>query len=128
MENYFSQLLHEFSNWGISTFFSILLSIIIIAISLPFTYIGYSIRKATEFRIKKYQGYLVKKLTIHAFVSSAILLLLETILYLVLGETFFYSITFILIILIIVGLLGFKLTFDIEEMIDGWIEGLFSKD
>ena len=126
--NFFSNLFHDFSNWGIGQILSIVLTLIIIVISMPFTYIGYSIRRVVEFRIKKYEGFAIKKYTIHAIISTLMLLAIEVVLFFVLSTSKFYSISFILSCMVILGLMGVKLTFSLEEMIDGWIDDIFSKD
>lgn len=118
----FSEIWHGFTNWGVGQLLSIIISLLIIVFSLPFTYVGYCINRAIWFRIKKYQGYLVKKYIIHAFISTILLLIIELILYFVLSISMFYSISFIISCIVFLGLMGVKLTFSFEKMIEGMFE------
>lgn len=126
--NIFSNLWEQFSNWGVGQFFSIIVSLLIIGFSLPFTYVGYSARQAIIFSIKKYDGYGVRKMRRHAIFSSALLIVLETILYFTLDISKFFGLSFLLSMVTILGLLGVKLTFDVESMIDSWIVDVFNKE
>lgn len=126
--NIFSNLWERFSNWGVGQVYSIIISLLIIGASLPFTYVGYSVRKAITYSIKKYEGYGVRKIRIHAIVSSGLLIVLETILYLTLDISKFYGVSLLLGMMIFLGLLGIKLTFDLEGLIDSWFEDAFKKE
>jgi hypothetical protein len=126
--NIFSEYFNKFTDWGISQVLAIILSIIIIGLSLPFTYVGYSIRKAIGLRIKRFKGFAVKKYTVHAIISTVFLLILEVVLFFTLNVEIFNSISFILSLMVLLGLMGVKLTFSLEEMIDGWVDDMFSKD
>jgi hypothetical protein len=125
--NIFDKFIHNLTNWGISQLFSIIFTFIIIGISLPFTYVGYSIRRVIEYKIKRFQGFAIRKYTTHAVVCVIFLLSLEIILYFTLNQSKFFSISFIFSLMVIIGLMGVKLTFSLEEMIDNWIGGLFDK-
>jgi len=128
MEKKFSDFLHSLTNWGVGTVLSVVITLIFIIVSLPFTYIGYSIRNAIWLHMKKYEGYAVKKYTRHAIISAFILLAIEIILFFVLNISKFYSISFILACMVILGLMGVKFTFSLEKMIEDMIEGIFEKD
>jgi len=118
MGNFITELFNEFTKWGIDKILSILISLAIIAICLPFTYIGYSMRKAIEIRFKKYKGYNIRKYEKHVFISVLILLVLELVLYFVVSKVIFLAISILIAFLIILGLLGFKVTFDLEKLFD----------
>ncbi|GAB2809153.1 hypothetical protein [Ferruginibacter profundus] len=124
MANFMALYLQSFAKWGTNTIYSIILALVVIGITLPFTYIGFAIRRAIEFRIKKYQGYAIKKYTIHALVGAVLLAALGTILFLVANTQAFFTISCIVIAMLVLGLFGFKLTFGVEEMIEGWIDDL----
>ena len=124
MANIIVEYLQTLTKWGSNTFFSIVLTLVIIGISLPFTYIGFAIRKAIEYRIKKYQCYAIKKYTRRALVGIILLFIAVTILFFVVNELIFFGVTVIAIAMIILGLLGFKLTFGLEEMIESWIDDI----
>jgi len=128
LANNFSELFREFTNWGVGQILSILFTLTFIVISMPFTYVGYSMRKSVELRIKKYKGYAIKKYTLHAIISTVFLLVLEIVLFFTLNGEKFLSISSIFSLMVLLGLMGVKLTFSIEEMIDGWIGDIFSKD
>lgn len=118
MENFLTDLFNNFSNWGINTILSILISLVIVAICLPFTYIGYSLRKAIEIRLKKYKGYNIRKYEKHFFISLFVLLILLLLLFFLASEEIFLAISILISFFIILGLLGIKITFDIEELFD----------
>jgi hypothetical protein len=124
--NIFHDFFHDFTNWGIGQFFSIVVSVIIIVFSMPFTYIGGSIRRVVVFRFKGYEGYAIRKYTINAIMCVAFLLIIEVVLFFVLNISKFYSITYVIALMIILGLMGLKLTFGMEEMFDVWIDDVFS--
>lgn len=118
MENFIPELFNEFSNWGINLILSILISLVIVAICLPFTYIGYSLRKAIEIRLKKYKGYNIRKYEKHFFFSLLLLLVLLLLLYFLASNVIFLAISILISFLIILGLLGLKVTFDLEQLFD----------
>ncbi len=118
MGNFITELFKEFANWGISSIVSILISLVIVAICLPFTYIGYSLRKAIEIRFKKYKGYNIHKYEKHFFFSLLLLLILLLLLYFLASNTIFLGISILISFLIILGLLGLKITFDLEQLFD----------
>jgi|WetSurMetagenome_2_1015567.scaffolds.fasta_scaffold133249_2 hypothetical protein len=124
LANIFSELFREFTNWGVGQILSILISLAVIALCLPFTYIGFSIRKAVEIRYKKYQGYNIRKFEKRAIAGLVILTMIEIILYFILSETLFTAITFIISLLLILGLFGIKITFNLEELLFGWLDKL----
>ncbi len=118
MENFIKELIKEFANWGISSFLSVIISLGIVAICLPFTYIGYSLRKAIEIRLKKYNGYNIRKYEKHFFFGLLLLLILLLLLYFLASNTIFLGISILISFLIILGLLGLKITFDLEQLFD----------
>lgn len=95
---------------------------------MPFTYIGYSIRKSVELRIKQYKGFGVKKYTTHAIISLIFLIVIEVLLYILLDNSRFYGVSFIFCMMILLGLFGIKLTFDLEGFITGIFDNSFKKD
>lgn len=126
--NIFTEYFHKLTNWGINQVLSIILTFIIIGLSLPFTYVGYSISKAIGFRLKRFKGFAVKKYTVHAIFSTIFLTTIEIVLFLTLNNEKFFAISLILSSMVLLGLMGVKLTFSLEELIDGWIDDFLSKD
>ena len=63
--NIISNLWERFFDWGVGHFFSIIISIFFILLSLTFTYVGYSISQAIKFSINKFDGYKVRKMKRH---------------------------------------------------------------
>ena len=118
MENFIAELFNEFSNWGISSILSILISLVIVTICLPFIYIGYSLRKAIEYRFKKYKGYNIRKYEKHFIISLLLLLILLFLLFFLASSVIFLGFSLLLSFLIIIGLMGFKVTFDLEQLFD----------
>jgi hypothetical protein len=118
MEDYLSHIAQEFRNWGFNSVVSILFSVGFIVLSLPFTYVGYSFRKAIEFRVKKYQGYDIKKHQRHFLIGFIILIGVEAVFYLLFSQLIFLSVTILLSFLLIIGALGLKITIDLEELFE----------
>lgn len=121
------KILQELSDWGLNTFLSVLFTLVIIGLFLPFTYIGFTIGKAIKYRIKKYQGYDIKKYEKRAIFGLIILVIAEIIFYIFMSNLIFTGITMLMSTLIILGLFGIKITFDFEELLFSWVDDIFEK-
>jgi len=109
---------NEIMSWGVNSFGSVLISLGFIILCLPFSYIGLAARKAIQVRLKGYKGYNISKPEKHAIIGFITLALIEPILYFFIPRSLFIVITGLLVILIILGLLGFKFKLNPEELFE----------